>query len=172
MASKKKPMFHAPKKTGELRKIPTSTPVKILSIVSLVILAGLTAFGIYGAVKRNGEIIPLSPGYGMSAVSLLLLLPIVGWIICLGFRLAVRFIPIEMWRLPKSVKDATIETSGKYLKICTLLIELETVLLFWYLTYVLFLNLVPGDVPIVIWVAAVAATVILSGRQALIEAEK
>jgi len=108
----------------------------------------------------------------MSAVSLLLLLPIVGWIICLGFRLAVRFIPIEMWRLPKSVKDATIETSGKYLKICTLLIELETVLLFWYLTYVLFLNLVPGDVPIVIWVAAVAATVILSGRQALIEAEK
>ena len=70
------------------------------------------------------------------------------------------------------MKDATIATSGKYLKICTLLIELETVLLFWYLTYVLFLNLVPGDVPIVIWVAAVAATVILSGRQALIEAEK
>lgn len=172
MASKKKPMFHAPKKTGELRKIPTSTPVKILSIVSLVLLAALTAFGIYGAVRRNGEVIPLAPGYGMSAPLLLVVLPVVGWLIALGFRLAVRFIPIEMWRLPMSVKDATIKTSGKYLRICTLLIELETVLMFGYLTCVLYLDRIPGDIPILIWVAAVAATVVFFGRKVLIEAQK
>ena len=169
--TKKKPMFHAPKKTGEMRKIPTPTWVKILSIVSLVVLAGLAAFGIYGAVRRSGEVIILSPTFGMSAPLLLILLPVVAWLIALGFRLAVRLIPIEMWRLPMSVKDATIKTSGKYLRICTLLIELETALMFWYLTWALYSDRIPGDLPILIWVAAVAVTVILLGRYVLVAAE-
>ncbi|MBQ9030045.1 MAG: hypothetical protein IJ106_01150 [Parasporobacterium sp.] len=172
MAQKKKPLFHKPKTTGEKRKIPTPLPVKILSVLSLVLLAALTVFAVYAAVKQRGELVALSPGYAMSAPLLLILLPVVCWIIALGFRLAVRLIPLEMWRLPLSIRDATIQTSGKYLKICTLLIELETVLSFGYLTVTLYNKRIPGDIPILIWVALIAATIIFFGRYVLIEAQR
>ena len=168
----KKPMFHKPKTTGEIRKVSTPVWVKVLSIVSLVLLLALTAFAIYGAATGFQEQVALSPTFQMPAGMVLLLLPLFAWIIALGFRLGVRFIPLEMWRLPASVRTATIRTSGKYLKICTLLIELETVIIFGYVTYMLYQRHEPGDIPILIWVTVVAATVIFFGRYVLIAADR
>ena len=172
LKKKKKPMFHKPETTGEIRKIPTSLPVKILSIGSLILLAALIAFAIYAMANRGGEFVALS---GEFAIKLSVLFIFLLFIVCLiagGFRLAVRFIPIEMWRLPASVKEATIQTQGKYLKLATLLIELETILAFGYVMISLYLDQIPGNLPLVIWVAAVAATIIFFGRYVLIEAGK
>ena len=56
LKKKKKPMFHKPETTGEIRKIPTSLPVKILSIGSLVLLAALIAFAIYAMANRASSL--------------------------------------------------------------------------------------------------------------------
>ena len=169
--SKKKPMFHAPQKTGKMRKIPTSLPVRILSVVSLVLLAALTAFAIYAMTRQGGE--SVSSGQFSMQVSLMyLLLPVIGWIIALGFRLAVRFIPLEMWRLPMSIREATIKTEGRYLKLATLLVELETVLVFGYIILALYQGMTPSDLPILIWVAAVVGTIIACSRYVEIAAER
>ena len=170
--SKKKPMFHSPQTTGQIRKIPTSLPVKILSIVSLVLLIGLTAFAIYAVATQGGTTIEFKGGFSMRASLLYLFLPIVGWLIALGFRIAVKIIPLEMWRLPMSIRDATIKTEGRYLKLCTILIELETVVAFIYITITLYLGNIPSDLPIIIWVAAVVGTIIACGRYVKIAADR
>lgn len=173
MANKKKsPMFHAPKKTGEVRPVPKSRPMICVSIVSLVLLLALTAFAIYAAATTQAQDVMLAPQFYMPAGLLYLFLPLIGWLIAAGFRLAVRLIPLEMWRLPARVKEATIKTRGKYLKWATLLIELETVLVFGYITFSIYRGITPGDVPILIWVAAVAATIIYFGRYVLIAADR
>ena len=96
LKKKKKPLFHKPQTTGELRKIPTSTPVKILSYGSLAVLVLLIAFIIYAIVKRGGEFIALSDTFALKAGVLFVLLGLVACLIAAGFRLAVRLIPIEM----------------------------------------------------------------------------
>lgn len=172
MANKKKPMFHAPQKTGKVVKVPMNGFMWAVSILSLAVLAALTAFAIYAAVNRSGERIVLYEGFSMNGGLLFLFLPIIAWIIAAGFRLAIRLIPLEMWRLPAGVKAATIKTKGKYLKWATLLIELETGISFGYITICLFNGSAPGDIPILIWVAAIAATVIFFGRYVGIAAER
>lgn len=172
LKKKKKPLFHKPQTTGKLRKIPVSTPVKILSIGSLLLLAALIAFTIYASVTKGAEYVALSGEFALKGTVLYALLAVVACLIAGGFRLAVRFIPIEMWRLPAGVKAATIKTEGRYLKIATLLIELETILAFGYIMVSLYCNQIPGELPLVIWVAAVAATIIFCGRYVLIAAER
>ena len=170
LKKKKKPLFHKPQTTGELRKIPASTPVKLLSYLSLALLVLLIVFIIYAIAKRGGEFIALSDTFALKAAVLFVLLGLVACLIAVGFRLAVRLIPIEMWRLPAGVKDATIKTEGKYLKIATLLIELETTLAIGYVTISLYQDQIPGEFPLVLWVLAVAATIIFFGRYVLIQA--
>jgi len=172
LKKKKKPLFHKPQTTGELRKIPAGTPVKILSAAALVLLAGLIVFIIIAIARRGGEFIALSDTFALKAAVLFVLLALVACIIAAGFRLALRLIPLEMWRLPAGVKAATIKTEGIYLKIATLLIELETTLAIGYVTVSLYLDRIPGDLPLIIWVAAVAATIIFFGRYVLIAAER
>lgn len=172
MANKKKPMFHAPQKTGKVVPVPMNPFMWTVSILSLVLLAALTAFAIYAASTRGGETIILSQGFTMNAGLLFLFLPIVGWILAAGFRLAIRLIPLEMWRLPMSIREATIKTKGKYLKMATLLIELETVISFGYITWCLYNGTAPGNIPIIVWVAAVVATIIYFGRYVKIAAER
>ena len=96
----------------------------------------------------------------------------VACLIAVGFRLAVRFIPLEMWRLPRGVKQATIKTEGRYLKVCTLFIELETTLAFGYVMVSLYFDRIPGDMPVVIWALVAAATVVICGRYVLVAASK
>ena len=113
LKKKKKPIFHKPETTGEIRKIPTSLPVKILSIGSLVLLAALIVFAIYAIANRGGDFVALSGEFAIKLSVLFVFLLIIVCLIAGGFRLAVRFIPIEMWRLPASVKEATIQTQGR-----------------------------------------------------------
>jgi len=170
LKKKKKPLFHKPQTTGELRRIPASTPVKILSYGALACLAALIVFIIAAIVKRGGDFIMLSDTFALKAGVLFVLLGLVACLIALGFRLAVRLIPIEMWRLPAGVKDATIRTEGRYLKIATLLIELETTLAIGYVTISLYRDTIPSELPLVIWIAAVAATIVFFGRYVLVQA--
>ena len=170
LKKKKKPIFHKPQTTGELRKIPTSPSMRLLSYVSLVILVVLIVFIIYAIVKRGGDFISHSDTFALKAGFLFVILGLVACLIAAGFRLAVRLIPIEMWRLPAGVKDATIKTEGKYLKIATLLIELETTLAIGYVTISLYLDQIPGEFPLILWVIAVAATIIFFGRYVLVQA--
>ena len=172
MAGNKKPMFHSPQKKGEVVPVPMNAFLWVLSIVSLAALVALSAFSVYAAITRNTEMIMLSPGFGMNAGFLYVLLPIVGWIICAGFRLAIRLIPLEMWRLPSSVKEATIKTKGKYLKYATLFMELEATLAFGYITLSIYNGKPPEDLVLLIWVAAEIATIIFFGRYVKIAAER
>ena len=116
MASNNKPMFHSPQKKGQVVPVPMNAFLWILVIVSLAALAALSVFAVCAAVTRNTETVTLAQGFTMNAGLLFLFLPFVGWLICAGFRLAIRLIPLEMWRLPSKVKEANIKTKGKYLK--------------------------------------------------------
>ena len=171
MASKK-PLFHKPKTTGEVRKIENTPLMWLVSIGSLVLLAALSAFAIYAVTQRSAEQVVLYADLTMNAWLLFLFLPLIAWIIAVGFRLAVKIIPLEMWRLPVSVKEANVKTGGRYLKFATLLLELETVLLFVYITLVLYFGYVPGDLPVLMWVAAVVITVVAFSKYAINAAQK
>lgn len=170
--SKKKPLFHAPQKTGIMRKIPTTLPMKVISIIGLAALAALTVFAVVAIVQRSDEYVALSGNYALKAPIMFVILPLIAWIIALLFRLAVRFIPLEMWRLPMSIREATIKTQGQYLKFATLLLELETTIMLGYITVSLYLGRVPGDLPVLVWVAAVVATIIFFGRYVGIAASR
>ena len=172
LKKKKKPLFHKPQTTGVKRKIPAATPVKILSIGSLVLLAALIAFAVFAIAGKGDSFVALSGEFSIKLSVMFVFLLVIVCLIAGGFRLAVRFIPLEMWRLPMKVRDATIRTEGRYLKIATLLIELETILAFGYIMATLYMERIPGDLPLLIWVLAVAATVIICGRYVLTAAEK
>ena len=169
---KKKTMFHKPQTTGEVKAIPMNLPMKIVSIAALVLLAGLIALSIYGYTQHNNGSFVLAEGWSMPSGVVFLFLPIVALIICLGFRLALRAIPLNMWRLPASIKNAAIKTEGKYLKFCTLLLEMETTIMFLFITYVLNLGAMPGDLPVLLWVLVIAATIVIFGRYDIVEASK
>lgn len=171
---KKKPLFHKPQKTGVVRPIPSSLPMKIVSVVGLVLLAGLIALSIYGYTLRNGQTLNIGGGLTMTSGTVFLFLPIVGVIICLLFRLALKVIPLDMWRLPASLREAVQKTDGKYLRFCTLCLETETTLLFLYITWGL-INYGGGaslDGPVIAWVIIVVATIIIFGRYDYIAASK
>ena len=172
MASNNKPMFHSPQKKGQVVPVPMNAFLWILVIVSLAALAALSVFAVCAAVTRNTETVTLAQGFTMNAGLLFLFLPFVGWLICAGFRLAIRLIPLEMWRLPSKVKEANIKTKGKYLKYATLFMELEATLAFGYITLSVYNGNQPKDIAMLVWAAAEAATVIFFGRYAIIAAQR
>ncbi|MCF0230460.1 MAG: hypothetical protein HUJ76_12320, partial [Parasporobacterium sp.] len=61
---------------------------------------------------------------------------------------------------------------GQWLKFAALCIEFETTLMFYYITYALYNGMAPNDAPIIIWVAAVAITIVLFARWDLAQARK
>ena len=85
MASKK-PLFHKPKTTGEVRKIENTPLMWLVSIGSLVLLAALSAFAIYAVTQRSAEQVVLYADLTMNAWLLFLFLPLIAWIIAVGFR--------------------------------------------------------------------------------------
>lgn len=168
----KKPMFHKPQKTGQVVPVPYNLAMRIVSVLGLVLLAGLIALSVYGYTKHNGGVLVLAEGFSMPSGMIFAFLPVVAVIICLGFRFAHRVVPIDMWRLPNSVKNAVQKTKGKYLKFCTLCLEAETTILFIFITYVLNQGQMPGDIPVIIWVVLVVVTIIFFGRYDIVEASK
>ncbi len=163
---RKKKIFHAPEKKGELRQIPVTPLNRALSLVSLGVQAGMTAFGIWAVSGRYGENTGPEAALGGEASLLFLIFPLVSWILALGFRLACRYLPLDMWRLPVRVRDGMKRTEGTLLKRMTLLLELETAVCFFYIDVVLYLGGTPGDWVMLLWVAALCLSVYLSGRQA------
>lgn len=165
---KKKKVFHAPSRTGQLREIPATLSNRILSAVSLAVQAGMTVFAVYAVAVRYGADVAAEGGYGISggASLLYLVFPAISWILTLGFRLACRYLPLEMWRLPVRVRRGFERTEGTLLKRLTLLLELETALCFFYIDISLYVGYAPSDAVMLIWVAAMALSVYLPGRQA------
>ena len=133
MANKKKKKyrgnpFHAPKTVGE--KIPfQSTPLLYaIGAVSLLVQVALTVVGI---VAYN-QFFPLNiPGpFGLNAGYMGLLLPVVMWIITIFVRIAFRSFPLDMWRMPVTVRAGVAKSGGWILKLVTLLVELELAVAF------------------------------------------
>ena len=167
LKKKSKQIFHAPEKIGEAKPIPMTGQMRGLSVLSLAIQAGLAVFAVYGAVTRKGELIALSDSFAMPSGYLLLFCPILGWIVTLGLRLACRFLPIEMWRLSKRVKQGVLMTEGKLLKLAALLLELEIALCFLYITISIYLGYAPADAIVLVWAAAMFGTVFVMGNRAV-----
>lgn len=165
---KKKKVFHSPERKGELKEIPATPANRILSAVSLVLQAGMTVFAVYAAATRSGVNPGAEGGYGIGgdASLLYLVFPAISWILTLGFRLACRYLPLEMWRLPVRVRRGFELTDGTLLKLLTLLLELETALCFLYIDISLYVGYAPSDAVMLVWVAAMALSVYLPGRQA------
>lgn len=133
--------------------------MKMLSALSLVIQAALTAIAVYGMVYKGGEVIAMSGRFAVSASWLYILMPLLGWIITIGFRLAIRYMPLEMWRLSDRVKRGIRLTEGKLLKQATLLLELESALCFFYIVIDIYRGYAPSDITVVIWAVTMCLTV-------------
>ena len=52
---RKKKLFHAPQKKGELHRIPATKTNRIVSAVSLLLQTAMTAFGIWAVKNRYGQ---------------------------------------------------------------------------------------------------------------------
>ena len=159
-----KKLFHSPQAYGELIKIPMTPAMQAISVISLIIQAALTAFTIYLAFTT--DTIAVLENTGFSSSYLYLTLPAVTWLLSLGFRFTCRAVPLEMWRLPKSVKQGVIKTGGTPLKLVTLLAELETAVCFCYIAVILYLGQSPSSVILLLWLAALALSVYFPCRAA------
>lgn len=165
---RKKKVFHAPQRKGELKEIPATPANRMLSFVSLAVQAGMLAFAAYAVAVRYGAGAGESGNYGLSGEASLIYLvfPAVSWVLTLGFRLACRCLPLEMWRLPVRVRRGFEMTEGTLLKLMTLLLELETALCFFYIDVSLYAGYTPSDAVMLAWVAALALSVYLPGKRA------
>ena len=161
---RKKKLFHAPQKKGELHRIPATKTNRIVSAVSLLLQAAMTAFGIWAVQNRYGQ--AGQEGLWGDASLLFLVFPLICWILTLGFRLACRFLPLEMWRLPVKVRNGMKKSEGTLLKLLTLLLELETAVCFFYIDATLYLGSTPNDAVMLLWVAALLLSVYLPGKRA------
>lgn len=164
MAKKKKKAFHAPQTYGEKMAIPMTGPMRIISAVSLVLQAGLTAFAVYAAA--SGREPALALGYGFSLRFLFILLPAVCWLVTAGFRIACRALPLDMWRMPVRVREGMRRDQGRPLKLITLLVELETAAAFFYICVTIYLGCPPLDAVMAAWLGALILSVWLPARRA------
>ncbi|MCD8323994.1 MAG: hypothetical protein LUC32_03435 [Clostridiales bacterium] len=167
--SKSNRAFHKPETHGTLIRIPMTVPMHIISIVSLIVQGGLTAFTIYAVYTT--DTIPSLEGTGYATSLIYLLLPFVTWLITFGFRFICRKVPLEMWRLPVKVKKGMVALKGQPLKLLTLLAELETAVCFVYIALILYLGGSPSNWILLLWIAALVVTVWLPCRKAWQEAK-
>ena len=77
-----------------------------------------------------------------------------------------RFLRGEGWRMPVDVRKGMVVCQGWYLKLATLLVELECAAAFLYVDITLYLGHTPLDVVMVIWLVALLASVWLPCRRA------
>ena len=153
-----------PQKKGELHRILATKTNRIVSAVSLLLQTAMTAFGIWAVKNRYGQ--AGQEGLWGDASLLFLVFPLICWILTLGFRLACRFLPLEMWRLPVKVRNGMKKSEGTLLKLLTLLLELETAVCFFYIDATLYLGSTPNDAVMLLWVAALLLSVYLPGKRA------
>ena len=136
----------------------------ILSFLSLLVQLVLTVFAVYGT-KNKPVILPLQ-GTGIASGMLFLVLPFITWMLTIGFRLACRIIPLEMWRLPPEVRDGMILNKGSLLKLATLLVELETAVCFVYIGISLYLGFEPNNLVLLVWILILAFSIYLPCKKA------
>ncbi|MCD8299673.1 MAG: hypothetical protein LUC41_00615 [Clostridiales bacterium] len=156
--------FHKPEAYGELIKIPLTVPMKIISVLSVIIQILMTGFVIYAIYST--DTIPALEGTGYATSFIYLLFPFVTWVITFGFRFMCRRMPLEMWRLPAKVKKGMVLLKGQPLKLLTLLAELETAVCFTYIVLILYLGSSPKNAVILIWIAVLVLSVWLPCRKA------
>lgn len=161
---KKKKIFHSPERKGTLREIPATPVNRLLSAVSLVIQTGMMIFAVYAVLNCQKETEQRIISGDVSLIYLIF--PLVCWVLSLGFRLACRYMPLEMWRLSPGVRRGMILTEGTLLKLITLLLELETAVCFFYIDVSLYLGYSPSDAVMLAWVAALFLSVFLPCRRA------
>lgn len=166
-AKKKKDVFHTPQIKGERKKIPYTIEMKVISVLSLLLQIALTVFSFYAMKVQNGQAVQLGKEYAVQGNYVYFVLPIAGWIITIGFRLACYFLPIDMWRLPIRVKAGIQNTQGKILKLATLLLELEMTVCFLYIEISVFLGYAPMDEIMLLWMLVICVTVYLSQKSAI-----
>ncbi len=159
-----KNMFHSPQAYGELIDIPMTASMHTISLLSILIQLCLTAFAVYLAYMT--DTIAALENSGFSGSMLYLVLPAVSWLLSVGFRFTCRAVPLEMWRLPMSVKKGVIKQNGSPLKLATLLVELETALCFCYIAVVLYLGYSPSTWVLFLWAAALALSIYFPLRSA------
>lgn len=160
---KRKEVFHAPRTIGERTELKMTKGLIALSIVSLAVQLGLSIFGItaYSVLAPTAELVN-----GINPALLLLALPAGMWALTIAARVAFRFLPLDMWRMPIDVRAGMVKCDGWLLKLVTLLVELETALVFFYVDIMLFLGLSPGNAAMILWLAALAVTIYLPCRRA------
>lgn len=170
---KRKQVFHAPQTYGEKRKIPMSPMMWALSGLSWAVQLGLTIFAITIVNLTYGTADVLNyNGIEINNAVLYLALPIVGWILTICFRLAAKFLPMDMWRMPVNVRKGVVMLQGVPLKLATILVELSTALAFLYIDIAIYVWGAPSNLALLVWVAALAASVWFPLRRAYLVAMK
>ena len=159
-----KKLFHSPQAYGELIDIPMTASMHALSLLSILVQLGLTAFAAYAAYTT--DTIPALESSGFSDSMLYLALPAVSWLLAVGFRFTCRAVPLDMWRLPASVKRGVIKQNGTPLKLLTLLVELETALCLCYIAAALYLGRTPSTPALFLWIAALVLSIYFPCRSA------
>ena len=119
---KRKQVFHAPQTIGERTRLKMTPCLTALSLISLAVQTGGSIFAIVGCVQLSNA--------GYSDAWMLLILPIVMWVISIVARLGFRYLPLDMWRMPVDVRKGMVVCQGWLLKLATLLVELESCLLY------------------------------------------
>ena len=132
-----------------------------------------TSKNLFHSPQAYGRLIEIPMTASMraiSAVSLLLQAALTVFafysLISLGFRFTCRVVPLEMWRLPKSVKQGMIRLKGQPLKLATLLVELETAVCFSYIAVILYLGSAPSNFVLLAWLAALILSIFFPCRAA------
>ena len=159
-----KNLFHSPQAYGRLIEIPMTASMRAISAVSLLLQAALTVFAFYSAFTTDTIAALRESGFASSY--LYLVLPVITWLISLGFRFTCRVVPLELWRLPKSVKQGMIRLKGQPLKLATLLVELETAVCFSYIAVILYLGSAPSNFVLLAWLAALILSIFFPCRAA------
>ncbi len=158
-------LFHSPQAYGELIKIPMTPAMTAISVLSLAVQIGLTAFALYAA--HTTDSIPALQNSGFASSAIYLVLPVTTWALSFGFRFACSVVPLEMWRLSATVKEGVIRSNGTLLKLITLLVELETAVCFVYIAVTLYLGASPSSLVLLVWIAALVLSIFFPCRKAV-----
>lgn len=170
---KHKQVFHAPKTYGEKIRIPMSPLMWALSGLSWAVQLGLTIFAItvVNATYSAADVVDYN-GIVINNAVLYLALPIMGWVLTICFRLAARLLPLDMWRMPVNVRRGVVLLQGVPLKLSTILVELSTAAAFLYIDIAVYLLGAPSNLALLVWVAALAASIWFPLRRAYLVAMK
>ena len=165
-----KNLFHKASAYGtEPTKIPMTTRMQVISILDLFLQGLLLGLCIVFIVKT--EVIPALVYSGFYSSWMYLLFAGISLFVCIAFRVGLRVIPLEMWRLSARVRLGVIKSQGTLLKWISLLVELATVLCFIYIVVALYLGGTPHIAVLIAWAAALFLVIFFPCRAAVKLAE-